>query len=49
MNIHVTFAITALTVVLIVIAKELIHPMVAVLLGMGCALFSARKLKLLGD
>ena len=49
MNIHLTFAMTALTIVLLVVAKELIHPVVAVLLGMGGVLFSARKLKLLGD
>jgi len=49
MNVHLTFAMTTLTVVLLVIAKEVFHPLVAVFLGMGGILFSAHKLKLLGD
>lgn len=46
MNTHVTFAVAALTVVLIIVAKELIHPGVALILAMGGILFSAIKLKL---
>lgn len=49
MNIHLTFAMTALTIVILVIAKELFNPLIAVLLGMGGVLFSVRKLNLLGN
>lgn len=46
MNIHLTFAVTALTVVLIILAKELIHPMAAVVLAMCGVLYSGKKLKI---
>jgi hypothetical protein len=46
MNFHLTFAVAALTIVLIIVAKELVHPGAALLLAMGGVLFSAFKLKL---
>lgn len=46
MNFHVTFAVAALTVVLIIVAKELVHPGLALILAMAGAAFSAFKLRL---
>lgn len=46
MNYHVTFAVAALTVVLIIIAEELIHPAAGLLLAFGGTIFAASKLNL---
>jgi len=43
-NFHITFAVATLTVVLIIVARELFHPMLAVCLAAGGAFFALSKL-----
>jgi len=44
-NLNLTFAVATLTIVLIIVAKELVHPMFAVCLAAGVAFFAVSKLK----
>lgn len=46
MNVHLTFSVAVLTIVLIIVAKELVHPGLALILAFSGIVFSAFKLNL---